>query len=176
METLTPRKLKNRINRALAQIEQAKNQKHVKELMIQIEWSKSRTGGYCPRAEAVVTFQDGTFERRDGYRATGYGYDKESTVIAAIFNDFLLYKLYEKHEWTDRINGEDTNFPYGVYYYDGKAIEPEDGDYYYKKPSFSHGVGTSCYYAIGKFIGGKFEKVADGKTFGVFKYTDGEAL
>lgn len=34
------------------------------------------------------------------------------------------------------------------------------------------GVGTSCYYDIAEFIGGKFEKISSGKTFDVFQYTN----
>lgn len=172
-ETESPRKIKNRLNRNLAEIEIHKNQKPVESLTISIEWFKSRTWGYCPRADVAVTFKDGTFTRRDGYTASGCGYDKESTVIASIFNDFLKYKLYQKHKWTDRINQETTNHPYGVYYYGGGTDKPrEDG--YISKPSFNHGVGTSCYYKISEFIGGKFENVTNGKSFGVFKYTDGK--
>ena len=37
---------------------------------------------------------------------------------------------------------------------------------------YNGGVGTSCYYDIARFIGGRFEHVAGGKTFDVFKYTD----
>lgn len=169
--TETPRKIANRLKNNLAEIVSQKNQKPVKEMTITINWHKSRTWGYCPNAEVRVLFQDGTSEFRDGYKAGGCGYDKESTVLASIFNDFLLYKLYQKHKWKDRINQETTNHPYGVYYYNGKEGEQrEDG--YIKKPSFNHGVGTSCYYKIGEFIGGKFENVASGKSFGVFKYTD----
>lgn len=167
----SPRKIANRLKRSLAEIEADKNQKPVKALTISIEWVKSRTWGYCPRAEVAVEFQDGTFTRRDGYKAGGCGYDKESTVIASIFNDFLKYKLYQKHKWKDRINQETTNHPYGVCYYSGNVGEQREDGYVYK-PSFSGGVGTSCYYKIGEFIGGKFENVASGKTFNAFKYMD----
>jgi hypothetical protein len=174
MRTLTPKQISNSIKKEQKLIEEQKSQKHVKSLTISIEWRKSRTWGHNPHAEVAVEFHDGTFIRKDGYKCSGCGYDKESTVIAEIFNDFLRYKLYEKHELESRINGETTNHPYGVYYYDGKVIPPKPGDYYYSKPSFNHGVGTSCYYSIGKFIGGTFENVASGKSFSVFKYTDGK--
>lgn len=167
----SPRKIANRLKRSLAEIEAHKQQKPVKALTISIEWKKSRTWGYCPTAEVAAEFHDGTFERRGGYRAGGWGYDKESTVIAEIFNDFLRYKLYQKHPWKDRINQETTNHPYGVYYYGGAAGQQRD-DGFISKPSFNGGVGTSCYYTIGEFIGGKFESVASGKTFTVFKYID----
>jgi hypothetical protein len=174
METLTPRKLANKIKKQLEIIEEHKNQKPVKEMTITVEWRKSRTWGNCPSAEAVIEYHDGTFKRTDKrYYAGGCGYDKESTVIAEIFNDYLRYKLYQKHKWKDRINQEKVNHPYGVYYYDGSTEKrKEDSEGYIRKPSFNGGVGTSCYYKISEFIGGKFENIANGKTFGVFKYTD----
>jgi hypothetical protein len=171
METLTPRKLANRIKKEMAEVEAHKAQKPVKELKITIEWRKSRTWGMNPSAEAEVAFKDGTFERRNGYTASGCGYDKESTVIAEIFNSFLRYKLYEAHELKSRINAEKVSHPYGVYYYGTETQKPSENGYI-SKPSFNGGVGTSCYYDIGKFIGGKFERVASGKTFDVYKYTD----
>lgn len=172
METMTPRKIANRIKKQVAEIEGHKAQKPVKDLTIKIEWRKSRMWGMNPHAEVEVSFNDGTFERRDGYTVSGCGYDKESTVIAEIFNDFLRYKLYEKRELKSRINREETTHPYGVYYYNGGTIAPKEGDYYYRKPSYNGGVGTSCYYKIAKFIGGTFESVAQGSNFGVYKYTD----
>lgn len=131
-----------------------RNQKPVESLTISIEWKKSRMWGNNPHAEVAVNFQDGTFERRDGYTASGCGYDKESTVIAAIFNDFLKYKLYQEL---------DGNPPYGMYY-------KVPGQPSFR--SYNGGVGTSCYYRIAEFIGGTFENLASGKAFDVYKYTD----
>lgn len=173
METLTPRKIANKIKNQDKEIEAQKNQKPVRSLTIKIEWKKSRTWGYCPRAEAEVHFKDGTFERKEGYYASGYGYDKESTVIVEIFNDFLRYKLYQKRKLAASINGEKTDHPYGVYYYGGGTVKNSNSsDWYLSRPSFNGGVGTSCYYKIGEFIGGRFENIANGKSFGVFQYTD----
>lgn len=59
-----------------------------------------------------------------------------------------------------------------MYYYNGVTRTEENG--YISTPSYNGGVGTSCYYKIAEFIGGKFENIANGKTFGVFKYTDNE--
>jgi hypothetical protein len=157
------RKEERRIEAEAKRIEAEKNQKPVKELTISIEWKKSRTWGSNPHAMAEVLFHDGTFERRGGFTASGCGYDKESTVIAEIFNDFLLYKLYrddlptEPKYWD---NGEKVSKPCGV------TIR---GDW----KSYEDGIGTSCYPRIAEYIGGRFETIASGKTFDVFKYTDG---
>lgn len=155
----------------LEHIEKLKNQKLVTGLTITIEWRKSRMWGFNPYAEAQVYYQDGTFERREGYTCSGCGYCKESTVIAEIFNAFLSYKLYQKHRWVDSINGKKANYPYGVYYFGGNHGEKHESGYI-SKPSFNGGVGTSCYNDISKFIGGVFEHVASGKTFDAYKYTD----
>ncbi len=138
-----------------ARIETEKNQKPVKNLTISIEWKKSRTWGHNPHAEARVEFHDGTYTRRDGYTASGCGYDKESTVIAAVFNDFLLYKLWAITDFQGK--------PYGISAgnYDGREYRSYEG-----------GIGTSCYDSISRFIGGTFEHVASGKSFDVYRYTD----
>ena len=143
-------------------IEREKNQKPVKSLKITIEWRKSRTWGSCPHAEAVIVYHDGTSERRGGYTASGCGYDKESTVIAEIFNDFLKYKLWEIYI-AQLANKEDP---------DGQRAQPygvTNGEYY---KYYNGGVGTSCYYAISEYIGGKLVNVASGKTFDVYEYTE----
>jgi hypothetical protein len=144
----------------LSRIEAEKKQPEVKNLTITIEWRKSRTWGSNPHATAEVNFKDKTaggygtgFYRKDGYYASGCGYDKESTVIAEIFNDFLKYKLHRVPEEAKK------SFPYGAYV---------DRDYL----CYNGGVGTSCYYRISEAIGGIFEHIASGKTFDVFKYTD----
>lgn len=135
----------------LAAIEAEKAQKEVESITINIEWKKSRMWGSNPHCEAIVRFKDGSSERSATYTASGCGYDKESTVIADVFNAYLLYKLH-------RI-GTTKEHPYGVYL-------REDWK------NYNGGVGTSCYYRIAEFIGGKFRSVGSGKTFNVYEYTD----
>jgi hypothetical protein len=133
-------------------IEIEKNQKHVRSIVISIAWVRNRTRGNNPNATAEVAYHDGTFERRSGFRASGCGYDKESTVIAQIFDDFLKYKLWELTP------EQREKSPYGIV----------TGDYTY----YSGGIGTSCYHKIAEFIGGKFEHLASGKTFDAFRYSE----
>lgn len=179
MKTLTQRKIADRLKKELEHIELQKKQREVASLTIIIEWKKSYTWGMNPNASVEVEYKhadftkgEAKFERSDGYRCSGCGYDKESTVIADIFNRYLRYKLYQKRELKSTINGEEVNHPYGVYYYNGDIGE-KCANGYIDKPMYNDGVGTSCYYDIAKFIGGRFENVANGKTFSVFKYTDG---
>lgn len=139
------------IAKKLAQIEADKNQKPVNYITFAIEWSKA---GH-PTCTAWVHYTDGTAKQAEA-KAGGYGYCKESTVIANIFNASLKYKLYELMPTIEK-----EYLPYGLYNFDGRY-------------SFAGGVGTSCYYDIAKFIGGKFERVASGKTFDAFKFTFNE--
>lgn len=136
------------IAKKFSQIESDKNQKPVNYITFAIEWSKA---GH-PTCTAWVHYTDGTAQQITA-KAVGYGYCKESTVIANIFNASLKYRIYQLTDF-DKV-------PYGVNLYD---------DRFY----FAGGVGTSCYYKIAEFIGGKFERVASGKTFDAFKFTFNE--
>lgn len=154
-----------------ARIASEKNQRPVKEMTITIQWVRSKTWGHNPNASVDVYFHNplpdkyGTFEHKDGYRASGCGYDKESTVIAAIFNDFLKYKLWQLTP-AQRKGGNGSldsgKAPYGIHVYSDN------------RPHFGGGIGTSCYYKIAEYIGGRFEQVTSGKSFDVYKYTDGQ--
>lgn len=144
------RKASNEAKKLQLKIDAKKNQKPVQSIKINIEWSKA---GH-PICEAWVTYKDQTGEVFKA-RAGGWGYCKESTVISEIFNNCLAYKLYELQDQLIQL-GEKK--PYGI-----------SNNYSY--PYFAGGVGTSCYYRITEFLGGKFEKVASGKTFDAFKVT-----
>jgi hypothetical protein len=128
-----------------AQIEADKNQKPVNLITFSIEWSKA----HHPTCTAKVHYTDGTAQQITA-RAGGWGYCKESTVIANIFNASLKYAIYQLKD--------PGKVPYGINLYN---------DRFY----FAGGVGTSCYYQIAEFIGGKFERVASGKTYDAFRFT-----
>lgn len=159
---LTPRQIANREKKNFQRINIEKNQKPVKEMTLCIEWKKSRMWGNNPSLEAKVLFHDGSFERSEGFKASGCGYDKESTVIAQAFNKYLKYKLWALPLELRQRAASDQKVPYGI------------TSYQVDHPSFEGGIGTSCYYEIAKHVGGKFEHVASGKTFDVYKFTDGK--
>lgn len=156
----------------LKRIESEMSQPEVQEMTISIEWKKSATWGSNPRAEVQVTFKDKNagewktgYYHKDGYTCSGCGYDKESTVIAQIFNEFMKGKVWKlTPEQRKGGNGSNDNgsAPYGIHVYNDLH------------PHFGGGIGTSCYYRIAEYLGGKFEHVASGKTFDVYKYTDNE--
>lgn len=146
-----------------ARIIDEKGQKLVKQIKITIEWKKSRTWGSNPACEAEVAFLDGSFQRSPTFRCSGCGYDKESTVIADVFNWYLKYKLWQlTPEQRKGGNGSNDkgNAPYGISLYRENYL------------NYSGGIGTSCYYGISEYIGGKFENISSGKTFDVYLYTD----
>lgn len=168
MKTLTERQIKNREAKKQKEIEALKNQREIQELTITVEWKKSNTWGMNPHASVNVVYKAGQerYTRDEGFKASGCGYDKESTVIAEIFNKYLRYKLF-KLDLTKAYHGSLDNratqtLPYGIANYPNCT------------PHYAGGVGTSCYYDISKAIGGTFENVANGKNFGVFKYTDNQ--
>jgi transposase-like protein len=146
-------------------IQAEQNQPEIKDITITIEWKKSRMWGNNPHATASINYKDktagafrtGFYRSPEGrYTCSGCGYDKESTVIAQIFNEFLKYKLYKPL----KPHHDKNNIPYGIYIGHNKY--------------YGGGIGVNCYYHISEAIGGKFECVASGKTFDVYKYTDNE--
>jgi hypothetical protein len=166
------RKEANKQIKELARIEAEKNQPEVKEMTITIEWCKSKTWGANPHAHAEIHYKDnkagayGTgFYRPDtDYTCSGCGYDKESTVIAQIFNEFMKGKLWSmgiENLKGGNGSGDKGNAPYGIHLSSNN------------RPYFGDAIGTSCYYRIAEFLGGKFEHIANGKTFDVYKYTEG---
>lgn len=144
-----------------ARIEAEKNQKPVKSLTITIEWAKSRTWGSNPTAEGWIEYADGTFGHTIPAHASGCGYDKESTVIADVFNQCLKYKLWQLSEEAVKGghgSGDEGKAPYGISRYNNHR-------------HFSGGIGTGCYYKICEYLGGKFDHTASGKTFDVYTAT-----
>jgi hypothetical protein len=123
----------------------------VQRLEIEINWTKSRTWGYCPTASAMWRTSAGWGACRNMAHAGGCGYDKASTVIAEVCNKVLSGMLYSRRRA--------RNYPYGVNLKNGFF------------PYFEGGVGVSCYYNIAKFLGGKLEHVASGKTYDKYVFT-----
>jgi len=148
---LTDRKKANLIKKEIALWESEINQKPIESITISITWKKSRTWSANPHAEATIKHIDGSHSYSVA-TCSGCGYDKESTVIADIFNQCLKYRLHALARTKKEV-------PYGV---------DLPGEY---PPRYSGEIGTSCYYRIAEFIGGKFEKITSGKTFDVYKLT-----
>lgn len=132
--------------------DEIKNAPELLEIVISIEWKKSKTWGLNPYCTAKVYAENNNYKEYTN-SASGCGYDKESTVIAGVLNQSysflkILYKLITE-----------KNDLYGYYKH--------------KYPSLSGGVGTSCYYPILEKCGYKMTKIASGKSFDVYKIERG---
>lgn len=120
-------------------------QKEVEHVRIEIEWKKSSTWGANPHATAFIRYKNGDFEEIKA-SCSGCGYDKESTVIASIYNKIFKYKLLK----IQKNNTKKKKAPYGIYW--SNFV-----------PCFDGGIGVSCYYKITEYIGGKFKDIAHTK-------------
>lgn len=125
------------------------NMKNVKSMTIKLTYKRSRVWGYNPHGEVLVKFEDGTCESKDGYIASGCGYDKPSTVIAQMFNDFVCGMAYRKRKTKEEV-------PYGLRL---------NGWF----PSFEGSIGVNCYYSVCEFLGGRMRHVAWNDTFDQFE-------
>jgi hypothetical protein len=136
----------------------------ITSIVVSIEWKKSRMWGMNPKATANVEYVgkngDTIYQRFESSRVGGCGYDKESTAFAQAVNQIkpLMYLLAEmKNKNFDK--GDKEIFTYGVSAYNGHL------------PTFSGGVGTSCYYGVFESCGFRMVKTAGGKTFDVYSIT-----
>ena len=141
-----------------AKLDAIKNAPRVDHIEMNIEWKRSKTWGMNPHLRAWAHYVE---PDADGSRiapvfestASGCGYDKLSTVVAACFNHFLKNELYRK---TAKQLGKK---PYGV-----RVFEETNNRY------FEGGVGIECYRAIAEFIGGELVRVARGDSFDCFHF------
>lgn len=130
-----------------------KNQPEVASIYIAIEWVRSSTWGSNPHATATVEYKDGGIDTFSA-RCSGWGYDKQSTVVAELLNKVLKYKLWQLN----------SKPPYGV------AIRPNNR-------YFEGGVGMSCYTgsnpenSVIAAIGGIIKCVANSKRFDAWQIT-----
>lgn len=92
------------LNKGIADIENAEvllnSDLKINEIVIAIEWKKSRTWGNNPHCEVKVFYNNNGIETFTG-SASGYGYDKRSAATAQAFNKCellkaLLYKAENK--------------------------------------------------------------------------------
>lgn len=158
LEQKQARKVERKERRLMAKYAQKvadqKAQKPVERMHIRIDWYKHRTWGFCPRLTAFITYADKTTERREYGNVTGYGYDKESTIMANLFNDVLAYKLYEV---------EDYKGVYGMHSYEVYGT---------RMAAYEGGIGMSCYYPIASFIGGELRKIESIRNSDSYVYED----
>lgn len=146
------RKIINMLVKDQEEVNAQKNQKPVKSMTITIDWEIGSMRANQAKATAIITYQDGSIGYIETDRTEGYGYDKESTVLSRLFNDTLRYRLWDIETHIKK----KEKAPYG--------INLNKGNTYIYNPSYSYGVGTSCYYDISEFIGGEFKHIVSSKT------------
>lgn len=108
---------------------------------ISVEWKKSRTWGANPHATvyAATTTTTGS--------ASGCGYDKQSTAIAAAFNAnpevmAIIYSAVESGVKPEYSVSDSVGLPY-----------------------FDVGCGVECFYEVFANCGYQFKRTAGGRTF-----------
>lgn len=132
------------LQRINAEHEQKAVQPDVRRLVVQITWKKSKIWGYNPHAEYWCTYKND--ELVHGFAScSGCGYDKESTVLARVYNACCIGMLWRKRNTRKPA-------PYGVSL---NAFFPY----------FEGGIGAECYTGITTFLGGTLRKDANGKLF-----------
>ena len=132
-------------------IESSNDLKVGDRVIISLDWYKSQSWGMCPKSELLdnknVFYSD---------RITGCGYDKESTSIAKVLNQYkpIMKKLYQLKNNNIEISNHEL-FGYGS----GYGINPY----------FEGGVGISSYYEIFEKIGMKLQKISSGDKYGIYE-------
>lgn len=148
----TERRLRNYLAKTNKEEREKAEQPAVKQLRIKIEWHKSRTWGNNPRLEYWCDLSDGHRIYGEGITCSGCGYDKESTVVAEVFNKHCLGMAIRKQK-----RNKKKEVPYGLHL----------GDY----PYYMGGVGIECYRRIAEYLGGKMEHISWGRTWDEYLFT-----
>lgn len=151
-EYKTERGLTNALTRKNAEAEKAHAAPAPEIIIVSMRWLQS-TYGYCPRASMRYRDTQGWHNVDNAAYAGGWGYDKTSTILADVLNQFrgLRWSLRRKNY---------NNKPYGVY-----KSEYNDGMY------FDGGIGVSAYYRVCDWAGYKLKHMVESKNFDVFTIT-----
>lgn len=150
-------------------IESIENAENFKDnLVITVEWNKSRMWGSNPRAESNKGFR--------GSSIGGCGYDKHSTAVAEALNDDLglMKLLYIRKEKELNNLKESYTEQNGFKGNSQQHINAEIFGYgsgYYTKPRFEGGVGVSCHQRIIEGLGLKMKHISDTKWTDVWQIT-----
>lgn len=129
----------------------------ISEIVITVEWVKSRTWGMNPKANVTV-YKDSEYGKsrigsRESRFVSGCGYDKESTAIAEALNEFLPVRRL-----LCKAIDIDVSLPYGIANYSGI-------------PHFSGGVGSDCFWRVFEVLGFSVNHVSGTKTTDVWVIT-----
>ena len=140
---------KKQLDKELKELEKVENNhKLFDTLYIQVQ-SKKTNLGYQFKA----TISD-TTERIEGNYTGGWGYDKLSSAIAEVLNEYLplkelLYNYKEKYLFENKLTQANNHDVFGY------------GSGYGILPYFEGGVGVSSYYKIFNSIGLELKQIDD---------------
>lgn len=140
---------KKQLDKELKELEKVENNHKIFDtLYIQIQ-SKNTNLGYQFKA----TLSD-TTEKIEGSYTGGWGYDKLSSAISEVLNEYLplkelLYNYKEKYLFENKLLQANNHEIFGY------------GSGYGILPYFEGGVGVSSYYKIFNTIGLEFKQIDD---------------
>lgn len=146
------KEIENEIEQDIERIDSVAAAPDVVSFSVCIEWTKSRTWGYNPKAKLEIKTTE-RFERFETSRVIGCGYDKQSAAFANAANQSLsikkvLYKI--KNKAVNKNKSIHDALGYGLGY--GEL------------PYFESGVGCDCFTRFFKDNGFRVEE-AHGDSF-----------
>lgn len=155
-----------RLDKELARLAEIYNAGEVEEISIAVEWKRNPTWGHNPTATIDIVFcKDEHLQRaQTSAKASGCGYDKESTAIAAAFGHSNAVKKILYDAWEKKLPEGLTDRREAIGY----------GSGYGAIPYFEGGCGVSVFYKIFDNCGYTFKDVAHGKTFDAYIVTKKE--
>ena len=140
---------KKQLDKELKEVEKIENNHKIFDtLYIQIQCKKTNFG-----YQYKATLSD-TIEKIEGKYTGGWGYDKLSSAISEVLNEYLplkelLYNYKEKYLFENKLTQANNREIFGY------------GSGYGILPYFESGVGVSSYYKIFNTIGLEFKQVDD---------------
>ena len=140
---------KKQLDKELKELEKIENNhKMFNDLYIQVQCKKTNLGY---QYKAILS---DTTERIEGRFTGGWGYDKLSSAISEVLNEYLplkelLYNYKEKYLFENKLTQANNHDIFGY------------GSGYGILPYFEGGVGVSSYYKIFNSIGLEFKQIDD---------------
>lgn len=140
---------KKQLDKGLKELEKIENNHKIFDtLYIQVQCKKTNLGY---QYKAILS---DNIERIEGKYTGGWGYDKLSSAIAEVLNEYLplkelLYNHKEKYLFENKLIQADNHKIFGY------------GSGYGILPYFEGGVGVNSYYKIFNTIGLEFKQIND---------------
>ena len=147
--TKMQKEFKKSLDKKIKEVEKVENNHKIFDtLYIQVQCKKTNFG-----YQYKATLSD-TIEKIEGKYTGGWGYDKLSSAISEVLNEYLplkelLYNYKEKYLFENKLIQADNRNIFGY------------GSGYGILPYFEGGVGVSSYYKIFNTIGLEFKQIDD---------------